>query len=245
MSPTSFRVPCRRPSDRRRRPDLLWASDLQFGSTVDRKAIKIASMIDEHTRVSLLNVVERSSTADRLVTELETVFAAAGGPPIVLRLDNGPELIYRALQQFCDGKTGMSYIRLGTSWNNGHIESFNNRLRKECLNRAIGISLSPSTRLEETKNCWRREPGYFVGSHATKRFRLRRGCFLSQQTQRRCRGVLVAGERCGLDGHRGGGGDEAIVGPPVGGAGRSLDRDRCGFASLEPDGCEADVDAVG
>ena len=29
----------------------------------------------------------------------------------------------------------MSYIPPGTPWNNGHIESFNNRLRKECLNR--------------------------------------------------------------------------------------------------------------
>ena len=29
----------------------------------------------------------------------------------------------------------MSYIPPGTPWNNGYIESFNNRLRKECLNR--------------------------------------------------------------------------------------------------------------
>jgi hypothetical protein len=32
----------------------VWAIDFQFDSTVDGKAIKIASMIDEHTRVSLL-----------------------------------------------------------------------------------------------------------------------------------------------------------------------------------------------
>jgi Integrase core domain len=62
------------------------AIDFQFDSTIDGKAIKIASMIDEHTRC-------------------------------------------------CDGKTGMSYIPPGKPWNNGHIESFNNRLRKECLNR--------------------------------------------------------------------------------------------------------------
>lgn len=50
-------------------------------------------------------------------------------------MDNGPEFISQALQQFCEHKTGMSYIPPGTPWNNGHIESFNNRLRKECLNR--------------------------------------------------------------------------------------------------------------
>jgi hypothetical protein len=76
----------------------------------DGKAIKIASMIDEHTRCSMLNIVDRSITAERLVDELETVFAEAGGPPWVLRMDNGPEFISQVLQQFCDGKTGTSFI---------------------------------------------------------------------------------------------------------------------------------------
>lgn len=116
-------------------PNVVWAIDFQFDSTIDGKAIKIASMIDEHTRVSLLNIVERSITAERLVDELKKVFAEAGGPPKVLRMDNGPEFISQALQQFCDDRFGMSYIPPGTPWNNGHIESFNNRLRKECLNR--------------------------------------------------------------------------------------------------------------
>jgi putative transposase len=115
--------------------NVVWAIDFQFDSTVDGKAIKIASMADEHTRMSMLNIVERSITGDDLVDELEKVFAAAGGPPTVLRMDNGPEFISQALQQFCDGRFGLSYIPPGTPWNNGHIESFNNRLRKECLNR--------------------------------------------------------------------------------------------------------------
>jgi putative transposase len=94
-------------------PNVVWAIDFQFDSTVDGKAIKIASMIDEHTRESLLHVVERSITAEHLVTELEAVFAAAGGPPKVLRMDNGPELVSQALQRFCDGKVGLSYIPPG------------------------------------------------------------------------------------------------------------------------------------
>jgi len=116
-------------------PKVVRALDFQFDSTVDGKAVKIASMIDEHTRESLLHLVERSITAHRLVIELEHVFDRAGRPPIVLRMDNGPELISQALQRFCDGKVGLSYIPPGTSWNNAYIESFNNRLRKECLNR--------------------------------------------------------------------------------------------------------------
>jgi putative transposase len=82
-----------------------------------------------------LHLVERSITAERLVAELETAFATMGGPPKVLRMDNGPELVSQALQRFCDGKVGLSYIPPGSPWDNGYIESFNNRLRKECLNR--------------------------------------------------------------------------------------------------------------
>ncbi len=115
-------------------PRVVWAIDFQFDSTVDGKAVKIASMIDERIRESLLHLVEGSVTAQRLLIEPEEVFAAHG-TPMVLRMDNGPELVSQALQRFCDGRMGLSYIPPGTPWNNGCIESFNNRLRKECLNR--------------------------------------------------------------------------------------------------------------
>jgi putative transposase len=116
-------------------PKVVWALDFQFDSTTDGMAIKIASMVDEHARESVLHLVERSITAERLVAELEQVFTAAGGPPRALRMDNGLEVVSRAVQRFCENKVGLSYIPPGTPWNNGYIESFNNRLRKECLNR--------------------------------------------------------------------------------------------------------------
>ncbi|WP_161630286.1 DDE-type integrase/transposase/recombinase [Mycobacterium sp. UM_CSW] len=100
-------------------PKMVWAIDFQFGSTVDGKAIKIASMVDEHTRESLLHLVERSIIDDRLVVELEKVFDATGGPPMVLRMDNGPALVSQALQQFCVNKVGLSHISPGTPWNMG------------------------------------------------------------------------------------------------------------------------------
>ena len=50
-------------------------------------------------------------------------------------MDNGPELISHALQRFCENKVGIIYIPPDQPWNNGFIESFNSRLRKECLNR--------------------------------------------------------------------------------------------------------------
>lgn len=47
-------------------PNVVWAIDFQFDSTIDGKAAKIASMIDEPTCLSLLHVVERSITCQRL-----------------------------------------------------------------------------------------------------------------------------------------------------------------------------------
>ena len=116
-------------------PNVVWAIDFQFDSTVDGKAIKIASMIDEHTRVRCCIWWSARSPPSGLWPSWRRVFAVAGGPPKVLRMDNGPELVSQALQRFCDGKVGLSYIPPGSPWDNGYIESFNNRLRKECLNR--------------------------------------------------------------------------------------------------------------
>ncbi len=58
----------------RRRCCGLWISSPTPPSMAG-KAIKIASMIDEHTRGSLLNIVERSITAQRMTGELDKAFA--------------------------------------------------------------------------------------------------------------------------------------------------------------------------
>ena len=83
----------------------------------------------------MIDIVDRSIDAPRLVRELERAFAAVGGPPQVLRMDNGPEFISEALRTFCKGRVGLDYIPPGTPWNNGHAESFNSRMRRELLNR--------------------------------------------------------------------------------------------------------------
>ncbi len=97
-------------------------------------------MVDEHTRESLLHLVERSITGEKLVAELARVFTTRGVPK-VLRCDNGSEMISTALQRFCPNRIGITYIPPGTPWNNGYIESFNRRLRSECLNRNHWTSL--------------------------------------------------------------------------------------------------------
>lgn len=114
-------------------PNVVWAIDFQFDSTRDGRMFKIASMVDEHTRESLLDVTERSITAEHLVGELDRIIAARGLPQ-VLRVDNGPEFISTALAQFCRNRVGIAFIPPGQPWRNGYVESFNNRCRDECLN---------------------------------------------------------------------------------------------------------------
>ena len=122
-------------------PNRVWAVDFQFDSTTDGRPVKIVSLVDEHTRECLGGLVERSITADRLIDELDRL-AEHRGYPAVLRCDNGPELTCTAMADWADQRTGLAFIPPGQPWRNGYIESFNGRLRDECLNINIFWSLT-------------------------------------------------------------------------------------------------------
>ena len=122
--------------------NMVWAVDLQYDSTTDGRPIKILSVVDEHTRECLGGLVERSITAEVLAAELNQIAFARGGGPAVLRLDNGPEMIAAALAEWAGTRTGMIFIPPGEPWKNPFIESFNGRLRDECLNLHLFWSLA-------------------------------------------------------------------------------------------------------
>jgi putative transposase len=112
----------------------VWAVDFQFDVTTDGRPIKIASIVDEHTRECLGGMVERSITGERLIDELDRLSAQRGTHPAVLRCDNGPELACSAMADWSAGQVGLHFIPPGEPWRNGYIESFNSRIRDECLN---------------------------------------------------------------------------------------------------------------
>ena len=114
-------------------PNVVWAIDFQYDSTTDGRSIKTLSAVDEHTRECLGRPVERSITAERLAAELDRIVVARGAAPRVLRLHNGPETIAAALAAWAGTCTGMVFIPPGEPWRNPYIESFNGRLRDECL----------------------------------------------------------------------------------------------------------------
>jgi putative transposase len=114
-------------------PNRVWAVDFQFDSTTDGRPVKIASIVDEHTRECLGGLVARNITADTLIDELDRI-ATTRGYPQVLRSDSGPELACVTMADWAAERTGLAFIPPGQPWRNGYIESFNGRLRDECLN---------------------------------------------------------------------------------------------------------------
>lgn len=65
--------------------------------------------------------------------------SSTGSPPSgatsgVVRCDNGPELACTAMADWAGQRVGLSFIPPGEPWRNGYIESFNSRVRDECLN---------------------------------------------------------------------------------------------------------------
>ena len=109
----------------------VWSIDFQFDSTITGKPVKILSIVDEHTRECLGGIVDYSITGLDLAEQLD-VLAIERGIPGALRMDNGPELISNAVAAWAS-ETERVFIPPGQPWRNGFIESFNGKLRDECL----------------------------------------------------------------------------------------------------------------
>jgi hypothetical protein len=77
------------------------------------------------------------------------------GLPEHIRSDNGPEFIAYALQDWLwEQAIKVIYITPGSLWENGHIESFHDKFRDECLNWELFGSLTEARIIIES---WRAE----------------------------------------------------------------------------------------
>jgi len=116
------------------RPGERWAMDFVSDSTTDGHRFRILTLIDPFTRCAPGVVVERSISGVRVVRFLEQV-AAKSGYPRTITVDNGPEFISNALDQWAHAHgVQLLFSRPGKPVDNAFIESFNGRLRDECLN---------------------------------------------------------------------------------------------------------------
>ena len=110
------------------------------------------TVIDEYTRESLAIQVGRRLRSDDVLHCLTELFTERG-PPDHIRSDNGSEFTAIAVREWL-GRMGVKtlYIEPGSPWENGYNESFNGKLRDECLNSEIFFTLKEAKVLIES---WR------------------------------------------------------------------------------------------
>jgi putative transposase len=115
----------------------VWSYDFMADRTSDGRALKLLTIIDEHSRECLAIDVSRRITSEEVIERLAQLFVERG-TPVYLRSDNGPEFVAKAVREWL-GKLGVGtlYIEPGSPWENGYIESFNGKLRDELLAREV------------------------------------------------------------------------------------------------------------
>jgi putative transposase len=134
-------------------PNHVWTYDFMQDSTADGRKLKILTVIDEFTREALAIRIDRRMPALPVLKILSELIAAHGAPRF-LRSDNGPEFIARIVQGWVRGRGVQThYIDPGSPWQNAFGESFNDKVRHECLNMEVFYSLEEAQIVVEE---WRR-----------------------------------------------------------------------------------------
>ena len=125
----------RGPGEPASRPNEVWSLDFVSDATVRGRRLKLLTVVDTFTRESLAVEVDTSISGERMARVLDRVIAERGAQPEEIVLDNGPEMTSRALDQWAyERGIRLRFIAPGKPVQNAFIESFNGRLRDECLN---------------------------------------------------------------------------------------------------------------
>ena len=122
--------------------------------TLEGRPLKILTVLDEYSRECLAIEVERSLQSMDVLERLADLFIERGLPDYI-RSDNGPEFAAKEIRTWLERLgVGTLFIEPGSPWENGYVESFNGKLRDECLNRESFATLTEAKVLIEH---WRKE----------------------------------------------------------------------------------------
>jgi putative transposase len=123
-------------------PNQRWSMDFVSDRLVDGRWFRILTVVDQYTRECLCAHAERSQSGEKVAEQLECAIALRGAPESITS-DNGSEFAGRAMDYWAH-QTGvkLDFIRPGKPVENGYIESFNGRLRDECLNVEVFLDLA-------------------------------------------------------------------------------------------------------
>ena len=111
-------------------------------------------IVDDATHEAVAIVPEHSMGGDHLVRVMDQVCSQRGRPGVI-RTDNGPEFTGKAMLTWAHRNgVALRLIEPGKPNQNAYVESFNGRLRDECLNEHWFTSLAHARTVIES---WRRE----------------------------------------------------------------------------------------
>ena len=136
------------------RRDERWSMDFVRDTLADGRPFRIWTLVDDATREAPLLLVDRSLTAARVVEALEMLLLVRGCPTAIV-CDNGPEFTSLVLDQWAEAHgIKLAFIQPGKPVQNCFIESFNGKLRDECLSQHHFATLEEAQRIIEQ---WRQD----------------------------------------------------------------------------------------
>jgi putative transposase len=137
------RVPLPAPT----RPNERWSMDFGSARLADGRWFRTLTVLDVYTRESLALVADRSLTGIKVAAPL-TPLVRRRGAPVAITVDNGGEFVSHAMDTWAYAHdVRLEFIRPGKPIENAFIESFNGRLRDECLNVHVFVSTIEAQRV--------------------------------------------------------------------------------------------------
>lgn len=113
----------------------VWTWDFIADATVRGGALRMLTVLDEHTRECHVLRADRALKSTDVIRLVQAAMTQHGAPEYI-RSDNGSEFIAHELQAWlAREKIKTIYIEPASPWQNGFVESFHGRFRDECLNR--------------------------------------------------------------------------------------------------------------
>ena len=129
-----------------------WSLDFVSDALTDSRRFRALCVVDDFSREALAVVVDVSLSGVRVARELDRLIEHRGKPDMIVS-DNGTELTSHAIFRWAQERgIEWHYIAPGKPTQNAFVESFNGRLRDECLNEHLFDRLADARRIIEA---WR------------------------------------------------------------------------------------------
>jgi len=131
----------------------VWSMDFVFDRVAGGRVLKCLVIVDDATHESVAIVVEHTIGGDHLTRILDGI-CSVRGKPAVIRSDNGPEFVGKAMLTWAHRQNiSLRLIEPGKPNQNAYVESFNGRFRDECLNEHWFTSLTHARTVIESWRC--------------------------------------------------------------------------------------------